>query len=558
MICGVLMCKACRTAHENLPVTRCHEVVHVPSGGPSPLKLLESFQPSCAHHGRDLAYACATCGVFACHCCLMPSHVEHEVVDLTSLRQSKRKACSTLQRALKQHALSVKSTRRRLEERLARTSQNCRALCDAIQACASHNIDQIATRASEMKKSVRLVLKARKEGLEKDLLQLQQVERNGNRLRCVLTAVTQKTPHLTSLTLLHTCQAKFEALQQQRPLQGEDFDSLAFCKNLRMEAELLGESFGSVRHVRQALSEKVVSLVRVFQTHTKLSDLAITPYGEIVCVSRFCATCHVWDEQGVLLLVDASLHVNQPTCVEVTPDGVIVVLDVSSNGENQSTSACLKFLSPSGSFLSQIGLSCDPDRTWFHVPDSTRVLISDGANRKVTMVGLNRKNRSLSCVLHTVEDEVLLSCPRHVAMTITEDLLVSDGGTTLRVISPGGHINTLLTEDEPFMALVESDGTAQRALISVCCDRHGRVLAADSSKCGLYVITGAGCREGERHFVSLREASSACTRLTAMTVCRRQGLIFVAMEDGQVSILRLGNNDDSDDSDGDNYVNLWE
>nr|KAG5708597.1 hypothetical protein BaRGS_033018 [Batillaria attramentaria] len=439
---GVLLCEGCRTAHLNLPVTRSHEVLALDSV--SPLVLLARRQLTCSVHGQDLALMCSTCGLFLCHRCLTPQHARHDTKELASVFHSKRKQLSTLQRTIKQHVLAVKSAGRTLDEHLAKVERSRQKLCEAIQETAQRHVQQINTLAADLAKEVNHKTDGRREVLEKDRAVVRRAKLEGQKLRCVLGAVTDQTPHLTSLTLLHTCQARYEALRNEAPLSEEDFEDLVFCPDPRLDVELGRQAaLGSLRTVSQGVPDTVMTAVGSFRVCRDLSGLAVTPYGEVVSISTNGGSCQVWDCQGVMLM-DASRHVTRPTAVHVLTSGVIAILDADKSataGTGKGGNSCLKLLSPAAT-------------------DCTR--------------------------------------------------------------------------------------------------RRGHVIAADVGKCGLYVITGGSANNRERHFVSLK-ALAPSTRMA--TICiDGQDRIYVGMQDGSVSILKIGAQDEDKDTNTGSvsYVNLAE
>ncbi|KAK7499676.1 hypothetical protein BaRGS_00009017 [Batillaria attramentaria] len=562
---GVLLCEGCRTAHLNLPVTRSHEVLALDSV--SPLVLLARRQLTCSVHGQDLALMCSTCGLFLCHRCLTPQHARHDTKELASVFHSKRKQLSTLQRTIKQHVLAVKSAGRTLDEHLAKVERSRQKLCEAIQETAQRHVQQINTLAADLAKEVNHKTDGRREVLEKDRAVVRRAKLEGQKLRCVLGAVTDQTPHLTSLTLLHTCQARYEALRNEAPLSEEDFEDLVFCPDPRLDVELGRQAaLGSLRTVSQGVPDTVMTAVGSFRVCRDLSGLAVTPYGEVVSISTNGGSCQVWDCQGVMLM-DASRHVTRPTAVHVLTSGVIAILDADKSataGTGKGGNSCLKLLSPAGTLLSQLPLSSPANATRVHCPNEYAVLVSDGLHKTVTLCSME-KGSSVLTKLRTVSNERLLSAPRHVTVNVTADWVVSDGGSTLKVITPDGEINTLLSNDEieavlqpPRRSCYAPRPGDTRALGDVCCDSRGHVIAADVGKCGLYVITGGSANNRERHFVSLK-ALAPSTRMA--TICiDGQDRIYVGMQDGSVSILKIGAQDEDKDTNTGSvsYVNLAE
>ncbi|KAK7116145.1 nucleolar protein dao-5-like isoform X2 [Littorina saxatilis] len=544
---GIPLCAGCHTAHLTLPVTRSHQFVTVTSTSLSPVTLISRHQPVCPTHGQDLAVQCCTCGVFLCHRCVAPAHTTHKVRDLGNLYHIGKKQFSGLQRSIKQHLLSARSSRRSLDEQIQRVEKTELKVCKSIRASAQRHIDRIECQVEELSHEVSRQCKLRRCALDKTKRNVTHVQDEGRKLRGVLVAISDDTPHLTSLILHNSCQARFDRLRHKASLRVEEFPDLVFCEDVVLEGVLAKDrSLGTIQTLAPGLPDTMMHVLSAFKTEGEVSSVAATPFSELVITSTALGTCRVWDQQGVLLY-DVSRHVTQPRDVRVTPGGVIVVLG-SDTSSGKGRAACLTLLSPAGSLLSRLPLSSEARLTRIDCPSDTHILVSDEADRTVTLYALQQSGKISLRPLRKVHHEKHLKAPRHVAVNITGDWLVNERGYYLRLVSPEDHVATVLSEDEPEAALhpprssrystVGSRSTPNRLLTSVCCDSRGRMLAADAGKNGVYITTTGPSGTGERHFVSLHEVTPS-SHVTAMAVDKHDRII-VGMSDGIVRILKIG------------------
>ncbi|KAL8577872.1 hypothetical protein ACOMHN_018677 [Nucella lapillus] len=529
---GIGLCAGCYTAHLTLPVTRNHELMELTlSRTPlSPLTLLSHHQPLCGFHGQDLALQCCTCAQLLCHRCVTPQHAGHEVRELGQLQHAGRKQFLTLKRGIKQHVLTARSSQRAVTQQLDKARTTRQNVRQSIHDCARRHFQRLTSQTQTLTRDVETCTQSVLQQLTSSDLDFWYVQRGGERLRCLLNVITEDTPRLTQLILHTTCQV------------GE-VESVVFQSDLILEDHLAaGPTLGRVCTLATSVPDTSMKIHAVFQTPGEVNALAVTPYKEVVCVSFPAASCQVWHRHGALL-VDVSRHVTEPSEVKVTPSGILVILGSDENQPTGGGKACVTFFSPSGSVLANVPLSSTLQHTHMDCPTHSRLLISDGENRTITMYSLDiLADQPTLTILRRVSHSTLID-PRHVTITVTGHWLVNDQGYFMRVVSPEDHVTTVLTEDEPEAVLQPPRPTRQRCsrrmLNSVCCDTRGRMMAVDSGKNGLYFVTSCSVEGGERHFVLLQELKPSC-HVTAMAVDPRNDEVVLGMSDGTVYIVSVG------------------
>ncbi|XP_076444256.1 uncharacterized protein LOC143282482 [Babylonia areolata] len=582
---GIGLCAGCHVAHLNLPVTRHHELVELPPPSSSsasssstltpsslplsPLVLLAHHRPLCGAHGQDLALTCRTCSQLLCHRCLTPHHVGHEVQELGQLHHRAQKNLSALRRHIKQHALSARSSHRAVGQQRGRVLSGRQSVHQAIHAAATRQQRWVTSETQRLSQDAEQCTRPVLQRLADSLQGLSHVQRELDRLRCLLNAATADTPHLTTLILFHTCQAWFNHLRQAQSLQVEQVGSVTFTPDLSLEDQLTcaAPTLGRVCTLTTSVPDiSCIHVHSVIQTAGEVSSLALTPYKEVVSLSSPAHTCQVWDRQGALL-ADVSRHVTDPAQVKVTPSGLLMILgrDVT-RGSSQiggGGRALVTLLSPAGSFLTSVGLPSALRHTHMDCPTRSRLLVSDGEEKTITLYGLDLRPHphphhldptpDLTVLRQVDTTTTLITNPCHVTVTVTGDWLVNDRGYFMRVVSPEDHVTTVLSDDEPDAVLQPPPTSSssqvaqrccQRVLGDVCCDSLGRMMAVNSGKNGLYIVTSGsvacGGGGGERHFLSLEELVPPSCHVTAMTVDQDGDVVVVGMSDGTVCLLTLG------------------